>query len=119
MKRKFFLVAAIGFLLAYSTGYAQDDLVLRDPFASLGDKISVGALLDQAVLLPYPIVLKATLCSKDKVLAVLNDEIVKEGDRWNDFYVAKIEKEKVILEWKDKKFQILLDPLKNQDKEKK
>lgn len=118
MKKKLFLIMAIGLILT-GIGYAEDEPASRDPFASLSDKIFGEASSDQGMLLPYPIILKATLCSKDKFLAVLNDEIVKEGDNWKDFYVAKIEKGKVILEWKDKKFQILLDPLKNQDKEKK
>jgi len=109
------LMAIIAFLSFAYFACAQD---LRDPFVSLGDKMEAAQKSEGTFRLPYPIILKGTLCSQNKVAAIINNDIIKEGQKWQDFYVAKIEKGKVILEWRDKKFEITLAPQEGKSKEK-
>ena len=78
----------------------------RDPFVSLGELMQ--AKEQEIVNLPYPITLKGTLRLGNNLVAIVNDDIIKEGQRWKEFYVVKIERAKVILEWKHKQFEIVL-----------
>jgi hypothetical protein len=78
----------------------------RDPFVSLGEIMQAQEA--EIVNLPYAITLKGTLRLGNTLVAIVNDDIIKEGQRWKEFYVAKIERAKVILEWKHKKFEIVV-----------
>lgn len=98
---KIFL-AIISFI---SFTYAQEPEP-RDPFVSLGDKMGLTPEAQEEVRLPYSVVLKGTLCSKNIFVAIVNDDIIKQGQKWRDFYVAKIERNKIVLEWEGKKFEI-------------
>lgn len=91
---------------------------IRDPFVSISDKMIPPNRGDQeSVQLPSPMILKGTLCSKNGLVAIINDDIVKEGQKWHDFYVIKIEKEKVFLEWRGKKFELRMNAEERKDKE--
>lgn len=123
MNKKFILILSViiglvGFTqnLAVRFTYAEE---IRDPFVSLGDKIESAQKLEGVLHLPYPIVLKGTLYSKNKLVAIINNNIIQEGQKWQDFYVEKIERGKVILEWRGKKFEIFLSPKEEKQKEKK
>ncbi len=105
MKRSIFL--NIFLLMIISAGYAEK---FRDPFVSLGDKMGLTPQSkEEKIRLPYPVVLKGTLRSKNTFVAIVNDDIIKQGQRWREFYVEKIEKNMVILEWKGKKFKVILN----------
>ncbi len=80
----------------------------RDPFVSLKDRTQVER--NGRVKLPYPIKLEGIMCSKEAALAILNGEIVKEGEKWREFKIEKIEKDRVILSWGDKKITIFSTP---------
>lgn len=67
----------------------------RDPFSpliSLGGRILIPS--DESV---SNFVLKGIIYSQDTALAVINDEILKEGDKIGDCIVIKVEEKKVIL----------------------
>jgi len=74
----------------------------RDPFVSLKDKAEAEKEKEK-VKLPYPIKLEGVMCGETTSLAILNGEIVKEGEQWREFKIEKIEKDRVILKWGDKK----------------
>jgi len=100
-----------------SSGYAEQ---FRDPFVSLGDKMGLTLQSkEEKVRLPYPVVLKGTLCSKNTFVAIVNDDIIKTGQKWREFYVEKIEKNMVILEWKGKRFKVILSPEEKKSHQKK
>ena len=83
--------------------YAQGK---RDPFVSIGDKMLLNKGAIEVVHLPYPVIISGTMCSKGVRLAVINGDIVREGGKWRDFIISKIERNKVILKWRGKKFQV-------------
>ena len=78
----------------------------RDPFVSLGEVMQ--AKEEEVINLPYPVILKGTLRLGNNLVAIVNDDIIKEGQKWKEFYVVKIERAKVILEWKNKNFEIVV-----------
>lgn len=104
-KRPLLILWMIVILISFT--YAEE---LRDPFASVGDKMTFTQKPQGEVKLPYPVTLRGTLCAKNAFVAIVNNAIIKEGQMWQDFYVAKIEPGKVILEWHSKKFEIALSP---------
>ena len=89
-----------------SGAYAQEK---RDPFVSIGDKMSLNKGAIEAVHLPYPVVVSGTMCSKGVKLVVINGDIVREGGKWRDFIISRIERDKIILKWRGKKFQVKAD----------
>lgn len=123
MNKKFVLILLLIILLISFVQYFVARFIyaeeIRDPFVSLGDKIEAADKLGGVLHLPYPIVLKGTLYSKNKLVAIINNNIIQEGQKWQDFYVAKIEKGKVTLEWRGKKIEIFLSPKEEKQKEKK
>jgi len=117
MKRSVFFNIFLFFLLVISAGYAEQ---FRDPFVSLGDKMGLTPQgKEEKIRLPYPVILKGTLCLKDTFVAIVNDDIIKPGQKWREFYVEKVGKNMVILEWKGKRFQVILNPEKKKSHQKK
>ena len=104
-------------IIAVNFAFAQEGEG-RDPFVSLGDKILAAQSLGGTLLLPYPIVLKGTLYSKNNLVAIINDDIIRQGQRWKDFYVVKIERAKVTLEWRGKEFEVFLSPAEEKEEKK-
>lgn len=98
-----FLVIISFYIMINSIGYSQDE---RDPFASIEDMLGSSARIEKIIQLPYPVIVQGTMCSENVSLAVINGDIVKEGDRWREFMVEEINRERVILEWKNEKFKI-------------
>ena len=105
-------------MLSSFAGFSFAGEAPRDPFVSLGDKMELTQKPEESIHLPYPLVLKGTLCSKDSPAAIINGEILKEGQNWRDFSIVKIEKSKVSLEWQGKRFEIFLDSDKKEDRNK-
>ncbi len=78
----------------------------RDPFFSLGEKIKLSQKTEDFSSLPYPIVVNGIIWTEKLPVAILNEDIVQEGQVWRDFKVDKIEKDKVILRRGESKFEI-------------
>ena len=97
-------------MLVILISQARSNEDLRDPFVSLGDKLALAQGPAEAVQLPYPVILKGTLCAKNIYAAIVNNDMIRQGEKWQDFYVVKIENGLVILEWRDKKFEIRMKP---------
>jgi len=114
MKRDAFLKINLFLFAICISGISQAEEI-RDPFVSLGDKLEITQKKEEVIQLPFPVVLKGTMFTKNNFVAVVNDDIIKQGEKWKDFYVAKIEPGKVVLEWKNKKFEIGLSPKKQEE----
>lgn len=87
--------------------FAQEEK-LRDPFLSLGDKIRLAQEAKDISVLPYPIVINGIIWTKNLPIAIINNDIVQQGEVWRDFKVEKIEKDKVILSRGSIQFEIPL-----------
>ncbi len=109
-KVKFLLLFFILFfiIIRINSGLFAQERKPRDPFVSLGDKIRLSQEANDISTLPYPIVLNGIIWTENLPIAILNNEIVQEGETWRDFKVEKIEKNKVILSRGDSKFEIPL-----------
>lgn len=109
-KVKFFLLFFILFLIIIriNSGLFAQEKKPRDPFLSLGDKIRLSQEANDISTLPYPIVLNGIIWTENLPMAILNNEIVQEGEVWRDFKVEKIEKNKVILSQRGSQFEIPL-----------
>ena len=79
----------------------------RDPFISLGDmmKLTKKDAPDISTL-PYPVVISGIIWTENCAVAIINNDIVQEKEKWRDFIVEKIEKDKVILRLGETKFEI-------------
>jgi hypothetical protein len=78
----------------------------RDPFLSLGDKIKLSQETKDTSVLPYPIVVNGIIWTEHLPVAIINNEIIQEGEVWRDFKVEKIEKDKIILSRGKSQFEI-------------
>lgn len=108
-KTKILLLFFILFLIMIrNTLFAQGEED-RDPFLSFSDKIILSQKAQDLSTLPYPIVVNGIIWSEKIPVAMLNNDIVQEGQTWRDFRVYRIEKNKVILKRGSNKFEIFLD----------
>jgi hypothetical protein len=110
LKLKFFLLSFIIFfiIIIITINLFAQEKKTRDPFLSLGDKIRLSQETKDISILPYPIILNGIIWTKNSPIAIINDEIVQEGEVWRDFKVEEIQKNKVILSKGDSKFEIPL-----------
>lgn len=97
--------------------FAKNEDEQRDPFLSLADKIKLGDTSGN--ILPFPVVLSGIIWTKDVPLAMVNNEIVQQGEDWQGFKVEKIEKDKLILKRGGTLFEIpLITDKDDEDKQK-
>jgi len=107
-KIKFFLlffVLCFIIIQIYNYSFAQGKK-LRDPFLSLSDEIRLSKETKDIYTLPYPIVVNGIIWTENLPVAIINNDIVQEGEVWRDFKVEKIEKDKIILSRGDSQFEI-------------
>jgi hypothetical protein len=96
--------------------FAQKEEEQRDPFLSLADKIKLGDTSSN--ILPFPVVLSGIIWTKDMPVAMVNNEIVQQGEDWQGLKVEKIEKDKLILKRGQTLFEIPLVTEKKDDEDK-
>lgn len=98
--------------------FAQGQREARDPFLSLSDEVELARKPVDITQLPYPITVNGIIWTENLQLAVLNDEAVEENQRWRDFKVEEIDKEKVVLRLGNSRFEIPLVTEKKEEQEK-
>ena len=79
-------------IIIFNVVFAQRQDEQRDPFLSLADKIKLKE--SAGSVLPFPVVLSGIIWTREVPLAMVNNEIIQEGEDWQGFKVEKIEKEK-------------------------
>jgi len=94
-------------ILINRVSFAQEEKQ-RDPFLSLSDEVKLSQKTQGISTLPYPIVINGIIWTENSRIAIINNDIVQEKDKWKDFTVERIEKKKVILRWGDDQFEINL-----------
>lgn len=102
----FFILSLIIIRISHNL-FAQGEK-LRDPFLSLGDKIRLAQEVKDVYALPYPIVINGIIWTEHLPVAIINNDIVQQGEAWGDFKVEKIEKDRVILSRGSIQFEIPL-----------
>lgn len=109
LKTKILLLFFILFLIIIRNALFAQGEEDRDPFLSFSDKIILSQKAQDLSTLPYPIVVNGIIWTEKIPVAMLNNDIVQQGENWRDFRVYRIEKDKVILKWENRKFEIFLD----------
>ena len=109
-KIKFFLLSCIlsFIIITINNSLFAQEQKLRDPFLSLGDKIRLAQGAKDISVLPYPIVINGIIWTENLPIAVINNDIVQQGEVWRDFKVEKIQKDKVVLSKGSIQFEIPL-----------
>ena len=102
-------------IITFNSAFAQEK-EQRDPFLSLTDKIKLNEF--RGNILPFPAVLSGIIWTKDKPLAVVNDEIIEQGQEWQGFKVEKIERDRLILKRGETLFEIPLVMERKDDEDK-
>jgi len=89
--------------------YASHDN--RDPFVPLVDKkgrpveVVEGGLQFKA----SDLYLEGIIWDPVKPMAIINDEVISSGDKIRGVTIQKIEKDRVILKYQDKEFELTMD----------
>lgn len=89
---------------------AQDEFS-RDPFVSLlreEDLRQSGSADLPLDALLFPMTLKGLMMKKDKAVAIINEEVVREGQIWHDLKIEHIDKEGVTLGYQGKSLRLVM-----------
>lgn len=84
---------------------------LRDPFIAmvsegqLNQPEQIGPSLEQLLL---PMTLKGVMVRDGKSVAIINEEIVVEGQIWHNLKVGRIDKESVTLSYEGKSMRLAM-----------
>jgi len=105
----FFSVSLSPGLFAQSPSPSPEEEA-KDPFLSLSDKIKLSQTLFDVTQLPYPIVLNGIIWAQDAQLAIINGEMVEKNQRWRDFKVEEIKKDRVTLGLGENRIELVLEP---------
>lgn len=112
-------VYTLGATVIFSEALAEETFIYdsmnkRDPFISLLDpSSSTGFRIDftpptQKVKLPLEITVRGILQKDEQRYAIINDDVVREGDNIGEVEIKRIEKDKVILRYGPREFTIYL-----------
>lgn len=99
---------------AAEEGFIYDSEGRRDPFVPLLDKESPTGLRitftppEVSVELPLEVTVKGILWSGKEYYAIINNEVVKKGQNLGELKIKEIQKNKVIVEYGGKKYEVLL-----------
>lgn len=107
-----FIIIFIAAQLSFAQGFKYDSKGRRDPFASLVNPKD-GAFMTTLVDIGKVEEIKLEgiiLDAKNGDMAIINDALLKQGERIGGFEILKIEREKVILRRSDKEYVINLIP---------
>lgn len=110
---RFFLLSMIISSLVFYLNVAAQQLDKRDPFIPLVD--AQGNFIKdftkpKAEELATKISLTGISKIKGVLYAIIDGELVKEGQMFGEFKIEKIEPEVVILGFGDKRFELRLEP---------
>ena len=126
MKAKFILPLLIIGTLVYTLGatfvfcqvseeiFIYDSMRKRDPFIPLLDPDSpTGIRIEfappaQRIGLPLEMTLRGILQRGKERYAIINDDVVQEGDNMGDVKIKRIEKDRVIVGYREREFVIFL-----------
>lgn len=126
MKAKFILPVLIIGTVVYTLGatfvfcqvseeiFIYDSMKKRDPFIPLLDPDSpTGIRIEfappaQRIGLPLEMTLRGVLQRGKERYAIINDDVVQEGDNMGDVKIKRIEKDRVIVEYREREFAIFL-----------
>lgn len=84
---------------------------LRDPFVYLVDESKLKPLGEEDVSLEkvlFPMVLRGVMVQEGKAVAVINEEVVTEGQTWHNFKVERIDKDGVTLSYQGKSLRLAM-----------
>jgi len=105
----FFAVSLSPVLFAQSPSPpAQEEA--KDPFLSLSDKIKLSQTPFDVSHLPYPIVLNGIIWTQEAQIAIINGEMVEKNQRWQDFKVEEIKRDRVTLRMGENRIELVLEP---------
>ncbi len=108
-----FVIASLVFSSLYGSARAEE----KDPFVSIIDLQKQQAEGEEQIKLDLSnVTLKGIIWSEDKVLAVINEDMVTAGDSWGEFKVERVDKKSVTLQYKGKQYQLFLEESSGADK---
>lgn len=81
---------------------------LRDPFVSIID-MEKQKVAEQKIVDLSNVTIKGILWSDRKVIAIIDDKLVMNGDTWRDFVIEKIDKDSLTLRYEDKTYTLPID----------
>ena len=93
-------------------GAQGEDFVLRDPFTSIIDldKVKYQPSVEaRAVKMPsFPMELRGVMIREENSVAIINEDIVVEGQIWREFKVERIDSKGVTLNFMEEILQLKL-----------
>lgn len=108
------LSAGISFAQLAKEKFVYDSGGRRDPFIPLVDNQTISGLRasflppKEKVRLPIEIAVKGILWNGQEYFAILNDQVLKKGQKLDGIELEKIEPDKVVLKYRGEKFNIFL-----------
>lgn len=85
--------------------------LVRDPFVSIVDvdklKYQQAGATEEKIPI-FPMELKGIMLKNGKAVAIINEEVVREGQIWHDFKIEHITKQGVTLSYKSESLKLEL-----------
>lgn len=84
---------------------------LRDPFVYLVDKSRLKSSGEEDSSLEkvlFPMVLRGLMVQEGKAVAVINEEVVTEGQTWHNLKVERIDKDGVTLTYQGRNLRLVM-----------
>ncbi|MEK6714616.1 MAG: hypothetical protein AABY43_01045 [Candidatus Omnitrophota bacterium] len=84
---------------------------LRDPFVYLIDESRLKPSAEEDSSLEkvlFPMVLRGVMVQEGKAVAVINEEVVTEGQTWHNFKVERIDKDGVTLTYQGRNLRLVM-----------
>ena len=103
----FFILSAI--FIVYGADY--DEGARRGPFVPLADENGMRRNLSQSGAegeLPVKLQIMGILASEGSAMAIINGEVVKEGDSIGDVKIEKIDEKSVSVNYQNKIYKLML-----------
>ena len=94
--------------------FVYDSMGKRNPFVPLTDPKSPTGIRgvfvppEVEVKLPIEITLKGILWNGKEYFAIVNGEVIKQGEHMDNVKIKGIEKDKIILEYGEREFTVFL-----------
>lgn len=82
--------------------------VLRDPFVTLLGEDRLTKSDKEVEIAMFPMALRGLMVREGKAVAVINEEIVTEGQIWHNFKIEDIDNTGVNLSYKGKTFRLTM-----------
>lgn len=92
------------FSLAFAEEFRYDSHGKRDPFIAPGEEVAAGGQVEHSRLSLEGVVVD----EKGTSYAIVNSEIVRQGDTFQGFLLKKVEPNKATFEKEGERFEVLL-----------